>query len=302
MKLSILMDMLFDFLSKHKITASYLAEKYGISQRTVYRYVEELSKKLPLVVKRGRNGGICLSDSYRLPVGFMNAEEYTAAVEALSAAYARNPEPRFLEARRKLTAQIKTEKHTLAITGEAGGFFAETNFPSLTEKTRIFTECIQEETLVEAQYLADDGKVQGTKIEPHALVLRQAAWHIYAFCHEQRRFRLFAVGRILSLIKTEESFRKRPFAWSDIPLAAQAEKRVVARLEIPEKALPLAQQRLGAETLRKTNGKWVAEIPLPEERAVESILGLGFGVKVLAPETLRKKVLAAANAIAKNNA
>ena len=94
MNISILLDMQFDFLSKRKISASYLAEKYGISQRTVYRYVEILSKKIPLVVKRGRNGGICLSDNYRLPVGFMSAEEYTAAVEALSAAYASNPEPK----------------------------------------------------------------------------------------------------------------------------------------------------------------------------------------------------------------
>ena len=301
MKLSILIDMLFDFLSKRKITASYLAEKYEISQRTVYRYVETLAQKLPLVIKRGRNGGICLSDSYRLPVGFMTAEEYTAAVEALTAAYAYKPEPRFLEARRKLTAQIKTEKHTLAVTGETGGFFAETDFSTLTKKTQIFTECIQEETLIEVRYLAENGEVQTTKIEPHALVLRQGAWHIYAFCHEQRRFRSFAVGRFLSLIKTEESFRKRPFAWSDIPPASQTEKRITARLEIPETAVPLAQQRLGAETLRKTNGKWTAEVSLFEERAVESILGLGFSVKVLAPESLRNKVLSAVKSIAKIN-
>ena len=301
MNISILLDMQFDFLSKRKISASYLAEKYGISQRTVYRYVEILSKKIPLVVKRGRNGGICLSDSYRLPVGFMSAEEYTAAVEALSAAYASNPEPRFLNARQKLTSQVKAEKQTLAVTGEAGGFFVETALASPTEKTRILNECIQEEILAEIQYLAHDGSVQTTKIEPHALFLKQDVWYIYAFCHAQRRFRLFAVGHILSLLKTEEPFRKRPFTWSEIPLTSQTEKRVIVRLEIPETALSLAQKRLGAETLRQTNGRWIAEISLPEERAAESILSLGFAVKVLAPELLRKKVLSAANTIAKNN-
>ena len=83
MKFSILIDMLFDLLSKRKITAAYLAEKYQISPRTVYRYVDLLAQKLPVSVKRGRNGGIYLSDSYRLPVGFMSADEYTAAINAL---------------------------------------------------------------------------------------------------------------------------------------------------------------------------------------------------------------------------
>ena len=79
MKFSILIAILFDLLAKRKVTANDLAEKYEISPRTVYRYIDLMSTTLPVYVKRGRNGGICISDNYKLPMGFMTKEEYEAA-------------------------------------------------------------------------------------------------------------------------------------------------------------------------------------------------------------------------------
>ena len=58
MKFTILIDILFDLLAKRKLTASYLAEKHGISVRTVYRYIDHMSLTVPVYIKRGRNGGI----------------------------------------------------------------------------------------------------------------------------------------------------------------------------------------------------------------------------------------------------
>ena len=87
MKFYYLLDILFELLAKRKVTASYLAEKHEISVRSVYRYVDLLSINVPIYVKRGRDGGICISDSYKLPVGFMTKEEYESAMEALDAMY-----------------------------------------------------------------------------------------------------------------------------------------------------------------------------------------------------------------------
>ena len=173
MNTEILLDMLFEFLSKRRVTAKYLAEKYGVSERTVYRYVDALAHSLPLFVKRGRNGGICLSDSYRLPVGFMSGEEYTALLDALQIAYQKDPHPRFLNARRKINAQIKTESQTLSVVGDANGFFVEENFPSLTQKTQVILDCMREELLAEIEYQPKNGEMFHAKIEPHSLILRQ---------------------------------------------------------------------------------------------------------------------------------
>ena len=117
MKYEILTDILFELLSKRKVTARYLAEKHATSERTIYRYLDILAVSVPLQIQRGRNGGVFISDSYKLPVNFMTKEEYGAAIEALGAMYSQLPEERFLAARRKLSAQAKSESRDLTLSG-----------------------------------------------------------------------------------------------------------------------------------------------------------------------------------------
>ena len=300
MKFSILIDMLFDLLFKRKITAAYLAEKYQISPRTVYRYVDLLSQKLPITVKRGRNGGIYLSDSYRLPVGFMSADEYTAAINALVSAYANDPKPCFLEAKRKLSAQLKREQKILAVTGEAGSFFIENIFPAFTEKIRILEECIRNGFLAEITYLPERNNGLISNVEPHALLLHKGIWLLYAFCHTERAFRLFSLSKISTVLQTDTPFRKRPFEWSDALDLCPREKQIIVRLAVAEHAVPTLRERLGVEAFHKTKDRWFAELLLPDSEAtVYTVLSLGENVEILSPIHLREKVRTAVQILAK---
>ncbi|MBR2376071.1 MAG: YafY family transcriptional regulator [Clostridia bacterium] len=305
MKFGILLSILFDLLIKRKITASYIAEKHEISPRTVYRYIDALSLAVPIYVKRGRDGGICISDNYKLPMGFMTAEEYEAAIEALGAMYSQLPEERFLVAQRKLSAQVKAEARDLVLSGEIGnilvdgGTWGDTR--TFSEKMRLFQECVRENLIIEIEYHSRAGEKTQRKIEPHVLVFKQSVWYVYAFCHKQRAFRLFRIGRILSALKTGETFRKRPFRREDIPLNYwTTEKTVDAQFEIAESAFADAQDWLGVENIRMSHGKWLAEVTLPDDEAlIRKIVSLGSGMQVLAPKSLRERVKNAALEIAK---
>lgn len=212
MKFQVILDILFELLSKRRVTAHYLAEKHGVSPRTVYRYVEVLATAVPVRIKRGRDGGICLPDSYKLPVNFLTGEEHSAALEALSAAYEKSAEDRFLSAIRKLSAEKKTVAKTDFLAGETENFFIDTKETKLHfEKLQILEEALREKTVVEIEC-----KGAPLRIEPHALVLRENAWQVYAFSHAQRGFRLFSLAQISSVSKTDEIFRARPFQKTDI--------------------------------------------------------------------------------------
>ena len=305
MKFTILVEMLFYLLAKRKVTAKYFAEKYSLSERTVYRYVDCLSMSVPIYVKRGREGGICISDSYKLPSGFMTKEEYAAAIEALELAYSQLPEERFLAAERKLSAQAKSEARDLALSGEVGtilvdgGTWGDTR--AFSDKLHLFEECIKERNILEIEYRARTGEKTQRKIEPHVLVFKQGVWYVYAFCRIQRAFRLFRLGRVFSAVKTDELFPKRPFKREDIPLNfwTNETESVDARFEISEEAFADAQEWLGDENLKQIDGKWYADVTLPTGNAlVLKILGLGAGVTVLSPVSLRAQVAAAAQKIA----
>lgn len=306
MKYSILLSMLFDLLHKRKLTAKYFSEKFEISVRTVYRYVDELSYAVPVHVLRGRDGGICISDSYKLPKGFMTELEYEATIEALEAMYSQLPEERFLDAKRKLSAQLKAEVRDVAHSGDIGSILIDGgtwgDSTQFSEKMRLFEECIKERIVLEIEYHSRSGEKTTRKIEPHVLVFKQNVWYVYAFCHLKREFRLFRLGRVYSAIKTEENFFKRPFAREDIPLNFWTDETqaMETRFEISEEGFADAQDWLGGENLYEVNGKWYADVFLPDgEGLVLKILGLGAGVKVLYPESLKRRVKETAEAIAK---
>lgn len=307
MKFEILLAMLFDLLAKRKVTATYFAEKFGISTRTVYRYVDILSIPVPVYVKRGRDGGICISDNYKLPKGFMTKEEYESTIEALSTMYAQLPEERFLEAKRKLSAQLKAEVRELALTGEIGSIIVDGgtwgDSGSFSEKLRLTEECVKDARVLEIEYHARGGNKTLRKIEPHALVFKQNVWYVYAFCQTKREFRLFRLGRIVSLLKLDERFQKRPFTKADIPLHfwTSETETVTAQFEISASAFADVQDWLGVENLRNIQGKWFAEVTLPSDDAlVLKILSLGAGVKVLSPAMLQKKVAQTARKISES--
>ena len=154
---------------------------------------------------------------------------------------------------------------------------------------------------MEIVYRSRAGERTGRKIEPHVLVCKQAIWYVYAFCHKQRAFRLFRLGRVFSVVKTNEHFQKRPFTREDIPLSFWSNETdsVDAVFEISESAFADAQDWLGDEHLRFNGDKWYAEITLPnDDLLVKKILSLGAGVTVLSPKSLREKVAKTAKEIA----
>lgn len=302
MKFLILVDILFELLSKRRVTASYLAEKHGVSQRTAYRYIEILAERLPVQIKRGRNGGVYVSDSYRLPTGFMTEEEYEAAIEALSAAYSQTAEERFLQAKRKLSAQEKEETHARSFSGELDELLVDGgDLHVLTNTVRALEECLRGLAVADIVYQEESGEISEDKIEPHLLLFKRNAWGVYAFSHKRRAFFLFRAGRIFSIVKTEETFRKRPFFREDIPFDEPPTRDVAVRLEISETALPRAQELFGVENLRLKNGRWLANIFLPDDEELPyKLIALGAGVKILFPDSLKQRVAEAAAEIARS--
>lgn len=305
MKYSTLIGILFDLLAKRRVTATYLAERYDISTRTVYRYVEILTEHLPVQVKRGRDGGVSVPDNYKLPVGFLSKAEYETATEALALAYSHDPDERFLAAKRKLTAQKKSEIRPFYMFGELGALllngepFGDTH--TQTEKLRLIEFCIERNLIMEMVYLSEKGERSAQKIEPHLLAFDREKLYVYAFCHLEREFRLLPVGRIVALNKTKGYFRRRPFKNEDVPLSLHTEENTIdATFEVHKNALERVADWLGAETLRKIGNKYYAEATLPlTEPLVRRIVSFGTGIKVLAPDSLKMQVKDYITALAK---
>ena len=205
----------------------------------------------------------------------------------------------------KLMLQTKTEAPFLMLSGDVdtimldSGVWGDTK--TFSEKLRLIEKGIREKHLLEIEYVTNANEKLRTKIEPHMLVYRQNIWHVYAFCHQLRGFRLFRLGHVVSVLDTQQRFTARPFKREDIPMPCWRPQRIIhVQLEIAESAAAISQEWLGIENMQYRDGKWYAEADLPDDEALaRKIIALGENVRVLAPESLRTRILNTAEKISK---
>lgn len=295
MKFQIMLGILFTLLNKRKVSATELAAKYDCSPRSIYRYVDEMTiAGIPIDVIRGANGGIYISDAFKLPKGFLSKEEYGRTIAALYAMYGQLEDATLLSAINKLSSQAKQEKCDLTLSGnilvDSGTWGDNTRF---SEKLSLLERAIERHIAVEIDYVSREGKHTQRKILPHLLVLKQNLWYVYAYCTTRKAFRLFKLGRIRTLFETEETFEPIPFSREDVPLQFwhDGTESIFTTFSILPEALPFAEEWLGIENIVKQGENYFAEVTLPDDESLTGkILSMGAGMKVLSPESLKRRI------------
>ena len=296
-----MIDIMMTLLSRKKMTAQYLATKYDISTRSVYRYVEELNVcGVPVDIVRGRYGGISIPDTFRLPSWYFTRDEYTATVNALNAMSSQVSDKSVLSALEKLQSQQKDEKHGNVcgnIIVDGGTWGDSKNF---SDKMRVCETAVNERKCLNIDYISRNGEHSRRVIDPYVLIFKQNVWYVYAFCHTKQTFRTFKIGRIKQASFTGESFERKEVSRDEINLNFyyNAVTMVDVTLEIEKATLPDAEDWLGMDNIEPYGNKFIARITAPDDGGlVNQILSYGGSVKVLEPEDLRLKVEAAAKKI-----
>ncbi len=303
MKYQIMIKMLMLLTSRRKVTAGEIADRFEISVRSVYRYVEELNVAgVPIDVVRGRSGGIYIADTFKLPSGYFTRGEYAATINALTAMSSTMNDGDIISALEKLQRQQKADKRELSVCGNIivdGGAWADLGkFP---QKMKVCEQAVKESQCLEIDYISRDGEHSRRVIDPYVLILKQNVWYIYAFCHTRQDFRTFKIGRIKGARFTGRPFVKKEITRDEIPLNFEytSEQLIPVTLEIKKDALADVEEWLGVDNIEPRGNGLVATVSLPDdEMLVDKILGYGGKVKVLSPLPLKEKVRAAALAIA----
>lgn len=303
MKYQIMLKILMQLLSKKKITAKEIAERYEISVRSVYRYVEELTVSgVPVDVARGRYGGLTIADTFRLPTGYFTREEYAAAINALDAMASQVHDENVITAREKLESRIKNERTGTSVSGNIivdGGTWGDTK--KFSDKMTVVEQAVNECKSIMIDYISREGEHSRRVIDPHVLIFKQNVWYVYAFCHTKQDFRTFKIGRIKQASFTGSGFEKRVIDRNEIPLDFyySTDKLISVTLEIQKASLADAEEWLGIDNIEPRGKSFIADVTLPnDDKLVGTVLSYGGAVKVLSPASLKNKVLEAAKKIA----
>ena len=206
---------LIQLQSKRVVKSAEIAERFGISQRTVYRDIRALEEAgIPIGAEAGT--GYFLMENFQLPPIMFTNEEASAIllgeklVEKMSDEQIRK---HYQSAAFKIKAVLKpTDKDYLEKLHEKVSVY---NWANIDGKSgRLFLDEIQK-ALVNKQVLEvlyqkkNSAESSLREVEPIGLCNYGSRWHLFAWCRERSDYRDFRLDRIKNLRITEKRYTEK---------------------------------------------------------------------------------------------
>jgi predicted DNA-binding transcriptional regulator YafY len=318
MRASRLITVLLLLQARGRMTARQLADELEVSVRTVYRDVEELSASgIPVYADRGTHGGFQLVEGYRTRLTGLTPAEAEAlflsgypgpaaqlglgtvlAAAQLKVLAALPPELRGRAAR------LRQRFHL-----DAPGWFQE---PDVTPHLQQIAEAVWADRRLRMRYRrGDDGQVVDRDVDPVGLVLKAGTWYLVA--RRDGVMRTYRVSRIDDLAMLDKFDRPDDFDLGDywehsvaaytgsLPRFAATVKLRGDGLERLATVIGVGQagQALAAAIGPDEDGWLTVSISLEDLWHAEgNLLALGPDALVVEPPELRRRVAAAARAMA----
>ena len=207
-RISRLTAILTQLQTKRRLTATSLADKFGVSTRTIYRDIKTLEKAgVPVLTEEGK--GYMLMEGYRIPPVMFTENQANALILAeqlvlknKDASFVRDYAEAIDKIKSILRYSIQDKANLLAErTRYDEAINQERNSSNLSELQSALTNY----KLVKIRYINKEGSTTDRIIEPFA-ILSAENWCLIAWCRLREEFRFFRPDRIQQMEVLSEYF------------------------------------------------------------------------------------------------
>ncbi|MGW1997228.1 helix-turn-helix transcriptional regulator [Embleya sp. NPDC001921] len=182
-------------------TVAELAERLGVDERTVRRYVDHLiDLDVPVESVRGRYGGYRLASGYRMPPLMLSDDEALAVLLGLIAGRRAGLATTTGTAGETAAAKIRRVlperlRHRLDAVLGTLAFTAEPGEPTVPESAVLLSvaDAVRHHRPISIRYIAADGRRSERTLHPYGLVAHSGRWYVTGAdvaVGEERTFRL----------------------------------------------------------------------------------------------------------------
>lgn len=195
--------------SKRLITARVIAEKYGISIRTVYRDIQTLQQSgMPIINVEGK--GYQLMEGYTLPPIMFTQKEANALITAQQF-IASNKDQSFVQHHQEAITKIQailqsSQKEKTALLQDRIQVRINQEYVKTSNNLMTIQTAIGNARVLHIEYLSLEEVKTKRNIEPFALYNTQNNWVLIAFCQLRKALRAFRLDRIQRLFETSDRF------------------------------------------------------------------------------------------------
>ncbi|SFS05067.1 helix-turn-helix transcriptional regulator [Anaeromicropila populeti] len=286
MQINRMFEMVYILLDRKIVTARELAERFEVSQRTIYRDVEALSAVgIPIFMTKGKGGGISILDNFVLNKAVLTKEERNDILSAMKA----------IDAIR-FNSSNSTLKKLSSLFGEKNTDWIEVDFSSWynmnkeSENFHAIKHSILSKRVISFIYLSSKGEQTLREVEPLKLCFKDMSRYLYAYCTLRNDFRFFKLSRIQELVITEKPFERT------------AESPLFSKEPFNKEPLSLIILRISSKMAyrvydefdnysREPDGNFIVQMNCPlGEWIFPYIASFGSSCEVIQPLDLRNKV------------
>lgn len=286
LKINRLLGITILLLNRETVTAKELAERFGVSTRTIYRDIDVLSSAgVPVFTNKGNGGGISLLENYSLNktlISEYESESLLLALKTLKAA--KYPEiDTILE---KIGAVFKhSETDWVHI-----DFSPWESTPNEHNKFIEIKKAILDRKRISFEYVSSAGEKTSREIEPMKLIFKGQAWYLWGYCVRKNDFRVFRISRIKNVKVTNEIFKRRNYVDKN---QGNGTENIRSPVYLKLKFYPQVLHRLYDDfddemIVRNSDGTCTVEVQFPEDEWVYGyLLSFGSYVEILEPQHIR---------------
>ena len=290
--------------------AGELAEKLGVSVRSIHRYINMLDEMgIPIYSERGPYRGFSLVRGYKMPPLVFSPEEAvaiylgTSLVEQMWGQLYRDAAHGALAKLDNVLPEEQQQEVTWARRALLATCLHRVDPKRLTPHLEKLRYSIHEGKRIRMRYRGQgQPEPRPREIDPYALVHRGGWWYSVGYCHLRQALRTFRVDRIIDLGVLDETFQTPPDFDLRTYLEAEPQPHVNVRLCFaPEGAgIALDNQPYWDTFEEQADGSVVVTFAVPDLNwAASIVLSYGGWAAVLDPPELRDIVHEWASYIAK---
>lgn len=204
MQIDELFELAYILIDKKQVTAKEMSARFGVSVRTIYRWVEALSASgIPVYAVQGRGGGIAISEKYALDKTVLTEEERLAIVSSVKAlSKLSGSQKSALSANAKAAEKISNLASSEADWLEVDFAPWSPEGQGVRELFATLRDSILKKQQVEFDYFSSDGKRARRIVHPWKLVYRGQAWYLWGWCTERKTERYFKLSRMRNVTQT----------------------------------------------------------------------------------------------------
>lgn len=208
-RLSRLVAILTQLQTKRLLTATELARRFAVSNRTIYRDIKALEEAgVPILTEEGR--GYQLMDDYRLPPVMFTEQEANALITA-EQLIQQNKDTSLVrdysDAIQKIKAVLRTPvRDQVNLLAGRIKFYYNTQFDRTSDYVSTLQQALTHFMVVDIVYHSLNGDTSARIVEPFALLSTEEKWLLVAWCRLRGAYRLFRIDRIETLRVLQETF------------------------------------------------------------------------------------------------